>query len=690
MAKIGIITTWFGKDVEGGAEKQSYEVAKRLGDSGHDVVVFTTCLKSFHDDWNKDYYRPSDRVESDGIRVIRFATGKRESAPFDHVVEKLLKIPQSALQPGRYAASSLDESIYWRFGINSPDLLRYLRRFKHEYDAFILLPYLFPIVVDAAMILGEKAYLQPCLHDECYAYLRKVEQSMFWAGKLLFNSKGEQELAKRIYGDWVLDKSFIIGEGVEVLENNADIATLRQPKVFHSSKSEFQKHDRLQYFLYLGKKCPEKNTPLAVEAFKQFRKRKPEYKNFRLILAGPSNIDLGGDSEGVEDWGLVDERTKLALLANCRALLIPSMNESFSRVLYEAWFLQSAVVVHQECLATKCAVEEAGDAGFICGDVKEWVDCLEQLAQLSAQSIDMIGKAGSTYASKVASWDQVILRYSGLFQKSAQQQSARSLRGKVHAQLNTHEPQSIQAANLAYALNWSGIPCEWQATDQKDSLSIFYKDHKIEVPTKDLNEVFHSEYFQSGTLDSHLFAEWNDDAFHFLYPSASLSDQNSTFLHQFSRAIKKVTGKPIHWFVYNPDLENKLPGAVSTILHEKVETFLYLADCLVFLELNAQELDFWKSAAELCNAPCILQIPAESQVKVTAFTEKTDFTVYWPDREVDATQSLDCSKFVELLIQQLEKPIAKTKEKDQFLSKYRISEKATALSNEINSMLRFN
>ena len=81
------------------------------------------------------------------------------------------------------------------------------------------MPYLYGPTLLGLPYVAERAYLQPCLHDESYAYLPRVAEVAHLAKGLLFNSAGEYELALRLFGPGIAPKSTIVGEGVEFLED---------------------------------------------------------------------------------------------------------------------------------------------------------------------------------------------------------------------------------------------------------------------------------------------------------------------------------------------------------------------------------------------------------------------------------------------------------------------------------------
>ena len=65
-------------------------------------------------------------------------------------------------------------------------------------------------------LVADRAWLQPCLHDEAYAYLPDVASIFYQARGLLFISAGEMQLAARLYGPMVFAKGEVTGEGIEL------------------------------------------------------------------------------------------------------------------------------------------------------------------------------------------------------------------------------------------------------------------------------------------------------------------------------------------------------------------------------------------------------------------------------------------------------------------------------------------
>ena len=386
--KVALIIPWFGKELKGGAEQQAWQIAKRLTDRKIDIEVLTTCSKEFLSDWSENFYDAKEYIE-DGVKIKRFSVKKRDTATFDAVNRKLMQIAKTSLIPGVSPLSKEEENIFLDENIYSSDLHSYIVKEKDNYDIFIFLPYLFPNIIRGVNAVKEKAVIQPCLHDESYAYLECVQENFYNTKSILYLSDGEFEVAKKIYGPSIVPKSKVLYAGVET------DGTL---------KSKYER-----YLLYLGRRDIGKNTHLLIESFDRFLEETGS--DLKLLIAGVGEMPIQPKSKSIIDLGLVDEEKKTELLANCLALINPSENESFSRVIFEAWYVKKPIVIHKKCLATYNALLDAGEAGFSAQSQDDFAEVYKKLDSLSIEQLKKMGEVGFSYAKKVADWDNVIDRY---------------------------------------------------------------------------------------------------------------------------------------------------------------------------------------------------------------------------------------------------------------------------------------
>jgi glycosyltransferase involved in cell wall biosynthesis len=279
--------------------------------------------------------------------------------------------------------------------VNSRALLAYLREHGRSYDAVIFMPYLYGPTLQGVPLVADRAFLIPCLHDEAYAYLEPVRAAFAAARGVLFNSAGEEETASAIYGPGVLAKSRVTGNAA-----NPVVPPVKPvvPGGFVPQRS--------RYVLYLGRADASKNVDFLLAAFRAFRERRPA-TSLQLVLAGPRAAPHRGD--GVVDLGAVDEAAKDALVTYARALAQPSLSESFSRVMYEAWSVRRPVLVHGDCRATARAMEAAG-GGWTATTLDEWAALFAMLDESADAVVDAAGARGWAAAAENGTWDDVARR----------------------------------------------------------------------------------------------------------------------------------------------------------------------------------------------------------------------------------------------------------------------------------------
>lgn len=397
MKLLAIVTPWFGKDLKGGAEQQAWQVATRLAQRGHKVEVLTTCCRSFQDDWATNHLKAGVTQEKD-LQIRRFVVDKRDRATFARVNSIMLNIERSRLKPGVNPVSENDAAKFCSENINSQDLLNYLRKYQQNYQAFLFIPYLYGPILNGLPIVANRAFLQPCLHDEVYAYLPQIANIIHLAKGLLFISEGEAQLARQLYGPGIITKSFVAGAGIEAGTYNIKIVQIKNFQI---------KQER--YILCLGRRDSTKNTDLLVRAYAAFKQKYPT-SNLKLVFAGTGNPSFLNSVTGLIDLGLVAESEKEVLLANCLALFQPSQNESYSRVIMEAWFYSKPTAAHRRCLATAMAVDSA-KGGWLAETEIEWAELFAEVDQISEELLVEYGINGQVYANENAVWDKVIQHY---------------------------------------------------------------------------------------------------------------------------------------------------------------------------------------------------------------------------------------------------------------------------------------
>jgi glycosyltransferase involved in cell wall biosynthesis len=393
--RLAIVTPWYGRELIGGAERLAWEISHALARGGADVDVLTTCCRSFLDDWASNYHRSGVSDGGDGVVLRRFLVDSRDRVAFNRANTVLTTMPRIGLRGDRNVLDATQTRAFVNENINSKGLLAHLREVGSKYDAVIFVPYLYGPTLSGVPLVAERAFLIPCVHDEAYAYLEPVRSVFDRVRGVLFNSVGEEETATAIYGPGVLAKSCVIGHAVEPVPPPSTPVTI----------GGFAPH-RSRYVLYLGRQDASKNIDFLIESFRAYRER-PVASSLQLVLAGPRSSARTGD--GILDLGAVSEPAKAALLTYARALAQPSVHESFSRALYEAWYARRPVLVHGECRATARAVEDAG-GGWIGTTIEEWVQMFAAVDESADDAVDALGARGWAAALDNGAWDVVMRR----------------------------------------------------------------------------------------------------------------------------------------------------------------------------------------------------------------------------------------------------------------------------------------
>ena len=163
------------------------------------------------------------------------------------------------------------------------------------------------------------------------------------------------------------------------------------------------------FILYAGRKAPEKNTPLLVEYFARYKLTHPA-SPLTLVLIGPGGVRIPGRlSTDILDLGFVSPQEKADAYAGALALCQPSLLESFSLVMMEAWLAGTPALVHGRCRVTRdhCL---ASNGGLYFEDYFEFVEAMEALAGDAALRGRMAA-AGRAYVLANYTWDRVTDNY---------------------------------------------------------------------------------------------------------------------------------------------------------------------------------------------------------------------------------------------------------------------------------------
>jgi glycosyltransferase involved in cell wall biosynthesis len=386
------VTPWYGKDIPGGAEAEARRTAQNLAAAGVEVSVFTTCISGLGADWDHGQFPPGETREA-GVRVVRFPTERRNPNRFNLLNAQVMS--GAALGDG-------EEREFFTNMIHSPALLKHLAAHP-EAGPFFFIPYLFTTSVLGPLVHPAKSVLIPCLHDEGYARMKMVRRAFESARAIAFHVPAERALAASLY-DLSRTEPLILGEGIDT-GWSADAGRFRRKYGIEGP-----------FLLYAGRKDPGKNTPLLVQYFLRYLADRGGAGGLKLLLIGnlPAMIPPAG-RDTVIDLGFVDLQDKYDAYAAAEVFVQPSLMESFSIVIMEAWLAGTPVLVHSGCAVTRGHAEASG-GGLHFADYPHFAECLNLLLS-RADLRERMAAAGRAYVLDNYAWPRVTARYLELVER---------------------------------------------------------------------------------------------------------------------------------------------------------------------------------------------------------------------------------------------------------------------------------
>jgi glycosyltransferase involved in cell wall biosynthesis len=377
--RLAVVVPRFG-DVVGGAELHARWLAERLALEGHTVEVLTTCALD-HYSW-KNVLPPG--VEHHGQLTVRgFLTNDRD---FDlhQELERAIR--------ARFPLTKAEELLWLRNGVSSSQMEDYLVSSGDSYDLIIGMPYLFGTTYFSMMARPERAVVIPCLHDEPYAHTRFLRELLGNVRGVMFNTTPEAEIGKRLAPK--LAPWGIVGLG---FDNGS-----------HDDPDRFREKHKLTrpFLLYVGRREGGKNLPQLFDYFMRHKDRRKH--DVVLAVAGSGEIPLPASDSVIGlkiDWTQERDSLYRAALAVCQ----PSINESLSIVLMQAWMAERPVIVHGQGEVTKFHCQQS-NGGLWYSDYGEF----EEVLDLMISDSDLrttLGRNGRNYVEREYSWEAVLERF---------------------------------------------------------------------------------------------------------------------------------------------------------------------------------------------------------------------------------------------------------------------------------------
>lgn len=381
--RVAVVVQRYGEEVNGGAELYARWLAERLT-SLAETHVITTCAIEYQT-WD-NAYSPGES-DLNGVRIHRFLVDAPRKADFAQQTVALF-------ENGR----TLFDELQWMKdqGPYSTGLLDYIRESYDVYDLFIFVTYLYPPTFFGLPLVSDKAVLVPAAHDEPYLRLPIMRQLFHLPQALIFNTEPEKRLVNEVTRNEYVPQ-IVAGIGINVPD---DVSAER----FRS------KYDIAGPFvLYAGRVDSSKNVPELLDYFTRFRDETG--RDVKLVLVGRSNLELPSRPD-IIPLGFVSEEDKFDAIRAADVLMMPSLYESLSLVIMEAWLMEVPTLVNGHCEVLKFQSRRS-NGGLYYYTYDEFETALNLLLDDAALRAKL-GRQGRAFVSANYSWDVVMAKYEAL------------------------------------------------------------------------------------------------------------------------------------------------------------------------------------------------------------------------------------------------------------------------------------
>lgn len=388
MTKVAFIVQRCGLEVNGGAEVHCHKIAKRMS-FYWEVEILTTCALDYIT-W-ENYYSPG--VETvDSVNVRRFRVAKKRN------IKKFNKL-SDLLRPNIDDISINDQEIWMRDqGPWSPDFIKYIKKHKDEYDFFIFFTYLYATTYFILPLVKDKAFLAPLAHDEWPIYFSMWNKLFEMPKGFIFNTEEEKKFLMSRF-----PKTQLNGPIVGVAVDNPERYRPEQFKRLYSINKPF--------LLYIGRIDPAKGCEKLINFF--VRLKSLGTFPYKLVLLGKPTMEMPKHPDIISP-GFVEEQTKWDALSACEMLVVPSLWESLSIVLLEAWSSGRPALVNGGCpvLVDQC---RRAQGGLWYTDRDEFRMAVEEIA---GHAGNRLGQQGKKFVKKNYSWPVIEKTYLDLIRNN--------------------------------------------------------------------------------------------------------------------------------------------------------------------------------------------------------------------------------------------------------------------------------
>lgn len=385
--KIAIINQRYGLEVNGGSELYSRQIAERLI-AKYDVEVLTSCAVEYVK-WSNYYNEGVEQIN--GVTVRRFKTlHEREPKVFSALDSMMLSNP--------HIEEEISEQWIEHMGPYCPDLVEYVDKHQDEYEAIIVVTYLYYTAVKSIVRIKNKAIFIPTAHQEPFIHFDMYKKVFGAADAFVFLTDEEKDLVHSIFHNENVPYE-VMGVGVEV------------PEVVDSERFK-KKYNLDNYLIYVGRIDEGKDCPRLFKYFIEYKRRVKS--DLKLVLMGKAVCDVP-KSPDIISLGFVSEEDKFDGIKGAKALILPSKFESLSISVLEAMTLSVPVIVNGICDVLKGHCVKS-NGGLYYKNYFEFEGCINYMME-HPEEYAIMCKNARKYVEDYFQWDDIMKKFDRIIER---------------------------------------------------------------------------------------------------------------------------------------------------------------------------------------------------------------------------------------------------------------------------------
>ncbi|MDD6844573.1 MAG: glycosyltransferase family 4 protein [Clostridia bacterium] len=385
--KIAIINQRYGLEVNGGSELYSRQIAERLI-AKYDVEVLTSCAVEYVK-WSNYYNEGVEQIN--GVTVRRFKTlHEREPKVFSALDSMMLSNP--------HIEEEISEQWIEHMGPYCPELVEYVDKHQDEYEAIIVVTYLYYTAVKSIVRIKNKAIFIPTAHQEPFIHFDMYKKVFGAADAYVFLTDEEKDLVHSIFHNEDVPYD-VMGVGVEV------------PEVVDSERFK-KKYNLDNYLIYVGRIDEGKDCPRLFKYFLEYKRRVKS--DLKLVLMGKAVCDIP-KSPDIISLGFVSEEDKFDGIKGAKALILPSKFESLSISVLEAMTLSVPVIVNGICDVLKGHCVKS-NGGLYYKNYFEFEGCINYMLE-HPEEYAIMCKNARKYVEDYFQWDDIMKKFDSIIDR---------------------------------------------------------------------------------------------------------------------------------------------------------------------------------------------------------------------------------------------------------------------------------